>query len=412
MRLYTFSIRLYGVLLYLASFFHTKAGKWIRGRIGVFQRLETAMRGVKKPVVWFHVASLGEFEQARPVIEGLREKHKDDIFLLLSFFSPSGYEVRHDYAQADFVTYLPLDTPAHAKRWLDIVQPSVAYWVKYEFWWNMLVALQKREVPIILFSALFRKEQFFFKPSAHQFLDVLRNFECVFVQNKESLALLKQYDFQNVEIAGDTRFDRVLANVEHFEPLPLVEAWAGKAQVLVAGSVWERDLAVMLPVLAQNFSDLKVIFAPHEIHESILQKIEKTFPNQTIRYSKLLSKTLVQDKKILLIDNVGMLARLYHYGKLAYVGGAFKEGLHNILEPAAFGVPVVFGHNYKKFPEANALIKAGGAFSIQDQPTFHAVLQKYLTHEAHRQEAGRQAKQFIEANRGGAARILRYNTLG
>lgn len=407
--LYGLSVRLYGLALRLASPFHTKARLWVQGRKNVWQSLEKALQGNEKPVVWVHVASLGEFEQARPVIEGLRLQHGNRFFLLLSFFSPSGYEVRKDYAQADFVTYLPIDTHANAKRWLDIIQPSLALWVKYEFWWNVLAEMQARKVPIVLFSATFRQEQFFFKPSARYFLDILQKFTQIFVQNEESLALLRQHNFENAQVAGDTRFDRVLATVAQFEPILPVAQWRQDSPTLVAGSVWERDLEVILPTLAQKFLDLKIIFAPHEIHESTLQKIESSFPNQTIRYSQLLQGQASQESsRVLLIDNVGMLSRLYHYGSLAYVGGAFKEGLHNILEPSAFGLPVIFGRDYRKFPEAEALIKAGGAFSIRNSAEFEALLTKFLAYEAERQTAGKEAKAYIENKQGGANKVLAY----
>lgn len=389
-----------------AALFHPKAKKWVQGRANIWQPLQDALHKIDKPVVWFHVASLGEFEQARPVMEGLREKDKDSFFLLLSFFSPSGYEVRHNYAQADFVTYLPLDTKANAERWLTIANPSVAYWVKYEFWWNMLEAMQKQNVPIILFSALFRKKQFFFKPYAKYFLSILQKLNQIFVQNKESLELLESHGFQNAQMAGDTRFDRVLAQVAHFEPVPYIEAWRDGAPILVAGSVWERDLLVILPVLVNNFPDLQIIFAPHEIHEHTLQKIEKAFPSQTIRYSAL-EKAEKTTSKVLLIDNVGLLARLYHYGTVAYIGGAFKEGLHNILEPASFGIPIVFGRAYQKFPEAYALIESGGAFSIQQEEDFRLLIQLFLTDSPFCTLAGKQARLYIEQNKGGANIILR-----
>lgn len=411
MFLYNIGLFFYVSLLHCLAPIHSKARKWVQGRKHLWQKLGQALQGNQKPVVWFHVSSLGEFEQARPVIEGLRAREGDSFFLLLTFFSPSGYEVRKNYAHADYITYLPTDLPAQAKRWLDMVKPTRAFWVKYDFWWNVLQEMQARKVPITLFSAVFREEQFFFKSSAQKYLTILKNFTQIFVQNQESLALLDKYGFQNATIAGDTRFDRVLGTVENFEPIPLVENWLSNADksegLLVMGSVWERDLEVILPVLAQNFPKLRLIFAPHEMHERIFHKIELALPAQTIRFSQLeLLQTREKSVRALLIDNVGMLSRLYHYGNLAYIGGAFKEGLHNILEPAVFGMPVIFGKDYRKFPEAFELIKVGGGFSIKNATEFSDLVGKFLSQEQERAEAGKAANLFIVQNRGGANKIL------
>ncbi len=408
MFLYNLSLRFYGTALRLVAPFHAKARKWVRGRKDLWKNLKEALHKNQKPVVWFHVSSLGEFEQARPVIEGLRAREGNSFFLLLSFFSPSGFEVRKDYKEADYVTYLPLDLPAHARQWIEIVQPVEVYWVKYDFWWNVLREMQARNIPVTLFSAVFRKEQFFFKSPT--LLSILKKFKHIFVQNEESLRLLVEHDFQNAQIAGDTRFDRVCATVESFEPIPLIERWLGRQgrqDVLVAGSVWGRDLDVILPVLAKHFPATRLIFAPHEMHEGVFQQIERALPAQTIRFSELATQIdTSKNIRTLLIDNVGMLSKLYHYGTLAYIGGAFKEGLHNILEPAVFGIPVIFGKDYRKFPEAAALIRAGGAFSIQDEASFLALLQGFEAQESKRAEAGRQASAYIMANQGGAEKIL------
>jgi 3-deoxy-D-manno-octulosonic-acid transferase len=406
--LYNLSVWVYSLFLQFASLFHAKARLWVQGRKQLWQKLEKALQLNQKPVVWFHVASLGEFEQARPIIEGLRSKHQNQIFILLTFFSPSGYEVRKDYKHADYITYLPTDLPAHAKRWVAMVKPSIAFWVKYEFWWNVLQEMQRQQIPIVLFSAVFRQEHYFFKPSAQKYVAILQNFTQIFVQNEESLELLQQYQFQNAQRAGDTRFDRVWATVEHFETVLPVETWCKNLPTLVAGSVWERDLEVILPAL-QDLPTLQAIVAPHEMSEHFFQKIERALPTQTIRYSQIaLSTNKGLDKRILIIDNVGMLSRLYKYGSIAYIGGAFKEGLHNILEPAAFALPVIFGKDYRKFPEAYDLIKVGGAFSIKNKEELTTLFQHFLQNEQARLQAGKASQDFIKNNRGGAAKILTF----
>jgi 3-deoxy-D-manno-octulosonic-acid transferase len=434
--LYNFLIQIYYFLIWVAAFFNEKAKKWYLGRKNIFSALENQLKANQQPIIWFHVASLGEFEQARPIIEQLVHRpqptdhrpptdtegiglstidlkspiHNSKLKILVTFFSPSGYEVRKDYESADYVFYLPLDTAQNAQKFLEIVQPKAVFWVKYEFWYHYLKAIQAQNIPLILFSATFRENQFFFKWYGNVFLNLLKGFSQIFVQNQESYNLLKINGLQNTQIAGDTRFDRVNATAQKAQSLPIIEKFKNQSKLLVIGSSWAEDLAVLLPVLNDFKDHLKIIIAPHEIKEKKLQSIENQLFKKTIRYSKIKENAPenLSDYEVLLIDNVGMLAALYQYGELAYIGGAFKQGLHNILEPATFGVPVIFGKDYRKYPEAQALIALGGAFSIQNQNDFALIIKQLYKNEAQRQAAGLACRNYILQNVGGTAKVLKY----
>lgn len=316
------------------------------------------------PVTWIHCSSLGEFEQGRPIIERLRREFPDHK-ILLTFFSPSGYEVRKNYPGADYVFYLPFDTPNNARKWVEVTRPSLAIFVKYEFWLNYTEELRKNRIPLISASAIFREDQIFFKTIGGPFRKILRNFNHFFLQNQQSAKLLQSIGISNFTVAGDTRFDRVYEITSSKEQIQVAQQFKGDDKVMVAGSCWHEDIEVLAPFI--NETPIKFIIAPHEITEPFLQEIEKAVVGKTVRFSKANDEAELESARVLLIDNVGMLSKLYRYGEFAFVGGAFGKGLHNILEAACYGIPVFFGNrSYQKFNEANELIMHGGAFEVAD----------------------------------------------
>jgi 3-deoxy-D-manno-octulosonic-acid transferase len=361
--LYNLFILIFGAGVRIAALFHPKASAIVTGRKDVFKRLETTFKGNTSPVVWVHCASLGEFEQGRPLIELLRQEYPH-LKILLTFFSPSGYEVRKNYNLADLVCYLPADTAANAKRLVSIVNPVFAVFVKYEFWFHFTRALKNKNIAILSISSIFRRNQLFFKAYGGFYRKILNAFSYFFVQNDESLQLLRSIGIQHCTLAGDTRFDRVFQVVKRGEELPLVRNFKNDQKTVVVGSCWPEDLEVLAPFINQN--TMKFIIAPHEISEHFIQTIQSTLSVKSIRYSVAQGKE-VDEHQVLIIDNIGMLSRLYRYGEFAYVGGGFGKGLHNILEAACYGVPIFFGNkSYQKFQEAIDLINRGGAFEVKD----------------------------------------------
>jgi 3-deoxy-D-manno-octulosonic-acid transferase len=405
--LYNLGIQAYCVLLQLAALWNAKARLMLKGRRKGFEVIAQGMQGLAGKVIWFHCASLGEFEQARPVMEAFRY-NRPEFKLVLTFFSPSGYEVRKNYQGADAVFYLPFDTASYARRFLDLVHPALVCFVRYEFWYHYLIQLRQRQVPIVLFSALFRKDQPFFKAYGKLHRQMLEAFTHIFVQNQTSLQLLQQQKFKRVSVSGDTRYDRVLA-IEQ-KDIPLVSTLLEpQVPVLVVGSCWQEDLDFLLPIL-QHFSlPLKCIIAPHEPHGPILDRLEAAWPAACVRYSQA-SPERVSQCRILLIDNVGMLASLYAYGDMAYVGGGFGQGIHNILEPAAFGLPVLYGpeKDQERYPEAFELEIAGGGFRLQTRQQGLELLQRLCQDPAWRKERGTLNKQFVRERAGATPLITQY----
>ncbi len=358
---YNLSIKLLKSVYFLASFFNAKAKQFVNGRSDIYSQLKKSFTKENATVIWVHCASLGEFEQGRPIMEALKEKYPATK-ILLTFFSPSGYEVRKNYAGADAVFYLPWDTPSNSKRFVEIVKPSLAIFVKYEFWYNYSNQLKEKSIPLISISCILRPDQIFFKSYGTLFRKILKNFNYFFVQNKETQELLKSLGIASA-LAGDTRFDRVMQIVESSEEISIAKKFKNEQKLLVAGSCWAEDMEVLVPLINENKDRLKFIIAPHEISEGFISSIEKSLEVKSVRYSK--AAELSPDISVLIIDNIGMLSRLYRYGEFAYVGGAFGAGLHNILEAACYGVPIFFGNkNYKKYQEATDLIMLGGAFEV------------------------------------------------
>lgn len=411
--LYTLAIRGYAWLMRLASLFNPKARQWVTGRHELITRLSDELPGLiqGRPVAWFHAASLGEFEQGRPVIEAFRARYPD-YFIFLTFFSPSGYEVRKNYAQADFITYLPNDTPAHARRLVALLQPELALFIKYEFWYNYLHELHRFGTIVLSFSALFRPNQLFFKPYGGFYRGLLNYFDHILVQNEDSARLLRGIGYTRVTVAGDTRFDRVGQIASAARDLPEIATFVQGVPCLIVGSAWEADRAVLVPALNQLQSDLKVIIAPHEIHEVGLARWEETLTGKTLRYSAYKSGGFDQKAattfQYLLIDNVGMLSSLYRYGQLAYIGGAFGQGLHNILEAATFGLPVLFGNKrYQKFQEAVELVAQGGALAVADAPDFQKKLDDLLQNPLQRTTLGAIGRTYVQSHTGATDVVMR-----
>ncbi|WP_425422107.1 3-deoxy-D-manno-octulosonic acid transferase [Phaeodactylibacter xiamenensis] len=410
MACYTLGIHLYGLALRVAAWFHPKARKWVKGRQNwVEQHRElSAALPENRPLFWFHCASLGEFEQGRPLIEKLKARNRPPL-ILLTFYSPSGYEIRQKYPQADVVAYLPLDTPAQARAFVAIWQPQLAIFVKYEFWFNVLRQLQKQHVPTLLISGLFRPGQLFFKPYGKPFRRALEGFSHLFVQNEASGQVLSGAGIHQYTVAGDTRIDRVQSIAQQAPEIPAAATFCQSAPVLIAGSSWPEDEACLLPFLNTEFpTDWKAIIAPHEISESNLRNIEQQLSLPCIRYSKAENNPeQLAAARVLLIDNIGMLSALYQYGRIAYIGGGFKTGLHNTLEPIAFGLPVLFGPYYHKFEEARYLVREGGGFVITQKDDLFRTFQQLQHPEAYTAAAAK-ALSYIKQNQGATQKVLNW----
>ena len=403
--LYSVLLRIYFILVLVASISNEKAKKWIRGRRGIFKKLRTQIPQGEN-IVWFHCASLGEFEQGRPVIEAYRKKYPSHK-ILLTFFSPSGYEIRKNYEGADYIYYLPLDTYYNAKRFINIVKPQAAIFVKYEFWYFYLQALRRNSIPTYVISAIFRPNQAFFRWYGGMFRKMLKGYKQLFVQNQSSSDLLSTIGVSNVTISGDTRFDRVAAIAENVKQLPIVESFVGDSFALIAGSTWPDD-EQLLAQLVNEVSDLKIVIAPHEIGESHIQEILGRLEGKyVVRYTQA-DAISVQDAQVLIVDTIGILSSVYRFGKIAYIGGGFGVGIHNTLEAATFGLPIVFGPNYQKFQEAKDLVALGGAFSIQNYNQLNEVICRLMKNTLTLDGASQVSGRYIAENVGATAKIMQH----
>ncbi|MFC6997643.1 3-deoxy-D-manno-octulosonic acid transferase [Rufibacter roseus] len=402
--LYNLGIKAYGLGLRLASPFHTKAAQWINGRKNLLEEIDNQMKPNTSPVVWFHCASVGEFEQGRPLMEGFRKKYPD-YKIVLTFFSPSGYELRKNYPGADYIFYLPLDTYHNAKCFVSLVKPKLAIFIKYEFWHHYTKALKKRHIPLISVSAIFRPDQVYFSKRGTFYRRILERFSHIYTQNQASALLLSGVNFTKVSTAGDTRVDRVLQNASQAAPIPVAATFKGTSPVMVIGSSWPEDMKVLRPFMQEHLQKLKFIVAPHEIKESELQDLEKTFNGNTVRFSEATPENFA-NARVLLIDNIGMLSALYQYADYAYVGGAFGKGLHNTLEPAAFGPPIFFGTKYNKFQEAQDLIEAGVAFSVKSTNDLSNQFEQLHHDQKKREKIKQAAYEYLQKQSGATDRIL------
>jgi len=402
--IYNIGIVLYGLLLKVAAIFNPKAKLFVDGRKEIFDTIEQRLKD-SEGSIWFHFASLGEFEQGRPVLEQLKAINPNQK-IVVTFFSPSGYEIRKNYALAD-VFYLPLDTPKNAKKFITIVKPKLAIFTKYEFWYHYFKVLNDQHIPLYLISGIFRPSQIFFKSYGSFYRGILKFVTHFFVQNEESVMLLKDIGINEVTLSGDTRFDRVYENAKTPKKLIEIEKFCGNSNVLVAGSTWPED-ENKLDSLIKKHPGWKFIIAPHEIGSSHIEQIEKLFPT-AIKYSQFnlqlangSSKDAASNATILIIDNIGMLSSLYQYGKIAYIGGGFGVGIHNTLEAAAFGLPVIFGPKYDKFQEAKDLININAAKSISNTEELIEAFEFFKSNEA----AAASAKNYVLTKKGATGMIV------
>ena len=395
----------------IASLFNEKVRKMWQGERRSFSLLREQV-DPEAQYVWFHAASLGEFEQGRPLMEQLRKEHPE-YKILLTFYSPSGYEVRKDYKGADIICYMPIDTVTNARRFLRIVRPVMAFFIKYEFWFNFLHILKHRGVPTYSVSSIFRPDQVFFKWYGRQYGRVLKCFTHFYVQNEESRQLLSKIHIDNATVVGDTRFDRVLQIKAAAKQLPVVEAFVGDSKnIFVAGSSWQPDEELFIPFF-KNHSDWKMIIAPHVIGEDHLQQIEKMLEGKkVVRYTQfsadLSSDELAQlrDAEVLIINCFGLLSSVYRYGAVTYVGGGFGVGIHNVLEAGVWHVPVIFGPNNKKFQEAQELLASGGGMEITSAADFETVMTLLMTDATALKNAGEQAGAYVASKTGATKKIL------
>lgn len=412
---YNFSIYAYSLIISVLAPFNSKAKFWVEGRKNIFERLGSASftnRG-SAPLAWFHCASLGEFEQGRPVIEAFRAKYPA-YKILVTFFSPSGYEIRKNYAGADFIFYLPADTPANARKFIEIVEPSIAFFVKYEFWRNYLTELERMQIPVVSFSAIFRSNQLFFKPYGGFYREVLKKFEHILVQNQESYDLLKSIDIDQITLAGDTRFDRVKQIVDAKKDISIAERFKENRQVFMVGSAWQTDMEVLIPLMnsynvgrVSNPADVVFVVAPHEIHREEINDWQKQMNLKSICFSEVKPDTKLTDYQVLIIDNIGMLSSLYQYADFAFIGGSFGKGLHNILEAATFGMPIFFGNKaYHKFQEAVDLVRLGGAFAVSSTNDLGEILRTLRSNEAKKKETDKISQNYVLQNIGATEKVM------
>ena len=399
--MYSLGIYLMALGVRVAALFKEKLRKMVQGHRATWQMLR-ALSG-KDTYVWFHAASLGEFEQGRPLMERLRREHPEKK-ILLTFFSPSGYEVRKNYDGADLVCYLPFDTPLNARRFVKLARPEAAFFIKYEFWRNYIEVLYKRGIPCYSVSSIFRENQIFFRPYGRGYARCLSRMTHLFVQNETSRRLLEGIGVTNVDVVGDTRFDRVLDIRNAAKPLPLAERFAGCWKVLVAGSSWPQDEEIIIPYFNRH-PNLKLVLAPHVVSEEHLQAIERQLARPALRYSKATPKA-VAEVDCLIIDCYGLLSSIYRYASMAYVGGGFGVGIHNVPEAAVYGIPVIIGPNNKKFREAQALLRCGGCKEIAGTADFELLMDAWLSDKEALATAGKAAGSYIADNAGAADRIF------
>ena len=401
--LYNIAIHFYLLGVAIASLFNEKVRKMWRGERAAFNVLKQKVDPEAR-YVWFHAASLGEFEQGRPIMERLRREHPE-YKILLTFFSPSGYEVRKNYEGADIICYLPLDTPINAIRFLRLVRPVMAYFIKYEFWYNYLHILKYRHVPAYSVSSIFRPDQIFFKWYAKKYAGVLHCITHFFVQNEQSKELLAKIGITDVTISGDTRFDRVLQIMEQSKHLPSGEAFKQDHHVFVAGSSWSPDEDIFIRFFNEH-PEWKLIIAPHVIGNDHLQQILSKLNRKTVRYTEATTETAAE-AQCLIIDCFGLLSSIYHYGEVAYVGGGFGVGIHNVLEAAVWNVPVFFGPNNKRFQEAQQLLASGGGVEITDYDSFATAMLRFMSDPEWLRQCGNKAGEYVKSKAGATNIVLK-----
>lgn len=404
MFLYNIAIALYAHLVAFVALWNKKAKQFTEGRKNIFERMAQAISADDR-VVWMHVASLGEFEQGRPILEEIRSKYPDRK-ILLTFFSPSGYEIRKNYAGADYIFYLPVDTPSNVTRFLDIAHPELAVFVKYEFWVNYLNELKRRGIRSYLVSAIFRRNSIFFRTYGTMWREALDAFEQMFVQNEESRELLNSIGFDNVIVAGDTRFDRVASIAKAAKPVEIVATFKGDSKLFVAGSTWGPDEDILLPLINAN-PDIRFVIAPHEMEEARINKILQSVSGGAKRYTECDAQTDFSATQVLVLDTIGILSSVYGYATWSYIGGGFGVGIHNTLEAATFGLPIAFGPKYEKFKEARDMVALGAATSVASAAELAAWFVPLRDDEAYLAKASAIAKDYTAKNQGATSLFMK-----
>lgn len=404
--LYLLGVRAYGFAIRVATLFNPKAKEWIIGRRGWHRTIINAFEGKQEKRIWFHCSSLGEFEQGRPVLEAIKREYPQHK-IVLTFFSPSGYNVKKNDPIADYVFYMPLDGPVRSKKFLDQVNPDMAFFVKYEFWYFYGKELASRKIPFFCVSAIFRPGQVFFHSLGQFFRKLLLRFTHLFVQDQESLQLLYKSRITNVTVSGDTRFDRVYGSSKQKHSLPDIEKFCGDSKIMVCGSTWSQDEELLIPFINQKQAHVKFIIAPHEINSSQLQKLKNEILLKVCFYSEFKNNSNLSCD-VLVIDNVGLLSKLYQYAHFAYIGGGFGKGIHNILEAVVYGVPVFIGPNYEKFREARELVKLKGVFVVNNKEELERNFDMLSLDNSKLQNISKINTHYVDERKGGTEVIMGF----
>ena len=403
--IYNFAVQLSALFLELIALFHPKIKLFVKGRKEVMPQLQESLAKGDQ-IIWIHTASLGEFEQGLPIIEQLKKEYPT-YKILVTFFSPSGYEVKKNTAAAHMVTYLPMDTTKNVKKFIDLVNPKLVIFVKYEIWPNYLRALSKRKIPTILISALFKDKQIFFKAYGGFMRKALGNFTHIFVQDSKSIALLDGIGIKNTDISGDTRFDRVVEILQRDNSLKFMEEFKNNTQTVIAGSTWPEDEAILVPFINSGRSPLKFVLAPHNIKVEHINKLRASINKKTVLFSEIENKELA-DYEVLIVDTIGLLTKIYSYADISYVGGGFATGLHNTLEPAVHGIPVIIGPNFKGFKEAEDLVTKGGVLVVNSKMEFTTLINKLLGDVDYLSKTGDINGCYVSENKGASIQIMTY----
>ena len=401
--LYNVGILIYSALAYLIAPINSRALLWIKGRKKWAEKIAIKIKPGDR-VIWVHCASLGEFEQGRPVIDEIRKEmplHK----IVLTFFSPSGYEIRKNYDKADCISYLPSDTPSNALKFIELIKPEFVIFVKYEFWNNYISALYRKKIPLYLISGIFRPGQLFFKWYGAFFREMLRKFEIIFVQNQSSFDLLSGIGINKVSLAGDTRFDRVVQITASARNIAQIEQFRGEEKLFLAGSSWRQDEEIIAQYINAFPLRMKWVFAPHEIDKANIERLEKLFKVKCVRFSEFNEESV--DARVLIIDNIGMLSSAYRYAYIAAIGGGFGKGIHNVLEPACWGIPVLFGPKHENFKEAVDLLNSGGAKAFRTYHEFKELLDLWLSNEKIYTNSAQTASKYVKENAGATEIIIK-----
>lgn len=405
---YLLSTQAYFLIVKILAPFNKRAQLLYNGQKGLLKKFEDFAIGNTKQSIWFHVASMGEFEQGKPIMEALKKEYPE-CKLVVTFFSPSGFENRKNDPICDAVFYLPFESKRNAELVVNCLNPIMAIWIKYDFWFEYLNALTHKNIPVYLCAARFRKDQIFFKTSGNFQRSILKQFNYIFCQNESSKVLLNAIGIFNCSVSGDNRYDRVYQTVQHSEHLPIIEKFKGTDFLLIAGSSYEQEESFLEFAFLKLSKSFKIIFAPHFVESKQINSIENRFANDCIKYSECSIETNFSNKKILIIDSIGLLAKAYRYGDAAFIGGGFQEnGLHNTLEAATFGMPICFGPKIKRFPEAAELIKEDIATIVHDKNEIANWIEKLLSDKKYQKEIAQKSREFIERNIGATEKVVEF----